>query len=112
MGVVLTVGAIVASAAAGIFSELRWHDRAGHFARETLVAVLYVLLPIIIFFNLAHADISLDDGVGLGPRLRRDRRRRRIAYLVATRVLSLPRPRSAPSSPARWSPTPATSATR
>ena len=92
VGVVLTVGAIVASAAAGIFAELRWHDRAGHFARETLVAVLYVLLPIITFFNLAHPDISLDDGVGLALAYGAIGVAAGSAYLVATRVLSLSRP--------------------
>ncbi len=92
MGVLLTVGTIVISAAAGIFSELRWHDRAGHFARETLVGVLYVLLPIITFFNLAHADISVDDGVGLALAYGAIGVAAGAAYLVATRVLDLARP--------------------
>jgi predicted permease len=91
MGVALTAATIIVAATAGIFSELRWRERAGRVARSTLVAVLYVLLPIITFFNLAHAHINVDDGVGLALAYVAIGSAAGVAYLVATRVLALPR---------------------
>jgi malate permease and related proteins len=92
VGVALTAATIVASAAAGIFSELRWRERAGHLARSALVAMLYVLLPFITFFNLARAHISLDAGVGLVLAYVAIGIAAGTAYLIATRILRLPRP--------------------
>ena len=58
------------------------------------------MLPPVIFFNLAAAEIDLDHGVGLGSAS--SRCARRAARLVGrSRVLQLPRPRSGRSS--AWS---------
>jgi predicted permease len=65
LGVLLTVAAIVVSAAAGIWAELRWPDRAGSWAREALVVSLYTLVPFVTFFNLARVEIDADLGGGL-----------------------------------------------
>jgi predicted permease len=91
VGVALTAATIIVAAGAGIFSELRWRERAGRVARSTLVGVLYVLLPIITFFNLAHAHINVDDGVGLALAYVAIGSAAGVAYLVATRFLALPR---------------------
>lgn len=91
MGVLLTAATIIVSTAAGIFSELRWRERAGRFARSTLVVVLYTLLPLITFFNLARAHIDLDSGVGIVLAYVAVAVAAAIAYLIAARVLELPR---------------------
>jgi predicted permease len=65
LGVLLTVTAIAVSAAAGIWAELRWPERAGTWAREALVVSLYTLVPFVTFFNLARVEIDADLGGGL-----------------------------------------------
>jgi malate permease and related proteins len=65
VGVLLTVAAIAISAAAGIWAELRWPDRAGSWARKALVVSLYTLVPFVTFFNLARVEIDADLGGGL-----------------------------------------------
>lgn len=91
MGVLLTAATIVASTGAGIFAELRWRERAGRIARATLVAVLYALLPLITFFNLARARVDLDSGIGIVLAYVAIAIAALIAYLVAARALKLPR---------------------
>jgi malate permease and related proteins len=65
LGVLLTVAAIAVSAAAGIWAELRWPERAGAWAREALIVSLYTLVPFVTFFNLARVEIDADLGGGL-----------------------------------------------
>ena len=55
MGVLLTAGAIFISTGIGIWAERRWPEGAANAARKALVVLLYVLLPPVIFFNLAAA---------------------------------------------------------
>src|SRR6201996_9747681 len=66
MGVLLTAGLIVAGTAVGVGAERRYPAAAVALARRFLRVLLYVLVPIVIFFNLAKATISLDNAVGLG----------------------------------------------
>jgi predicted permease len=65
MGVLLTTVLIIAGTAVGIGAEHRYPTAAIGLARRLLLVILYVAVPLIIFFNLAHAHISLDNGVGL-----------------------------------------------
>jgi len=65
MGVLITTAAIVLSVAVGIAAEKRWPRGAGNAARRAMSLILYVLLPPVIFFNLAAAHVDLDHGVGL-----------------------------------------------
>jgi hypothetical protein len=83
---------IVASAGAGIGAELRYPEQAGRAARTTLVALLYTLLPLITFFNLARADLNLDTGVGIFLAYLAIGLAVTAAWLVSTRLLHLPRP--------------------
>ena len=65
MGVLLTTGAIVAAVAIGVWSEGRWPQGAAGASRSALTLLLYVLLPPVIFFNIAASEIDVGHGVGL-----------------------------------------------
>jgi malate permease and related proteins len=94
MGVVLTALAIVAGTAAGAWAERRRPEEAALAARRILVAMLYGLLPPVIFFNLAAAHIDLDHGIGLLLALLASALAALFAWWVATRVLRLARPQT------------------
>jgi predicted permease len=66
MGVLLTAALIIAGTAVGVGAERRRPTVAVALGRRLMRVILYVLLPIVIFFNLAKAHISLDNAVGLG----------------------------------------------
>ena len=83
---------IVVAGAAGVSAELRYPERAGRAARATLVAVLYALLPLITFFNLARAHLNVNSGVGIPLAYVAIAVAAVTAWFVATRVLDLPRP--------------------
>jgi len=91
MGVLLTAGAIFLSTGIGIWAERRWPEGAANAARKSLVVLLYLLLPPVIFFNLAAADIDLDHGLGLGLALIAVAIAALLAWWVASRVMKLPR---------------------
>jgi predicted permease len=90
--VILIVMAIAASVAIGIGAEHRWGTRAEVAAQRSLLATLYFVVPVVVFFNLARAHIDVDLGggvllayVSLGVTVT-------AAYLLSTRVLKLSRP--------------------
>jgi malate permease and related proteins len=91
MGVLLIAGAIVVASGVGIWSERRWPLGAAEAARGALLLILYFLLPPVIFFNLAAADLDLDHGVGLGLGLLTNALVSILAWWVASRVLRLSR---------------------
>jgi predicted permease len=66
MGVLLTAALIIAGTAVGVGAERRYPAAAVALARRFLRVLLYVFVPIIIFFNLAKAEVSFDNAVGLG----------------------------------------------
>jgi predicted permease len=66
MGVLLTAALIIAGTAVGVGAERRYPTAAVALARKFLRVILYVLVPIVIFFNLVKAHISLDNAAGLG----------------------------------------------
>jgi predicted permease len=90
--VILILLAIVASTLVGIWAERRWPDRAGLGSRRSLLVVLYFVLPPIVFVNLAKADFSVGAGVGLGLGLVTVSAVGLVAWLIAVRLLKLPRP--------------------
>jgi predicted permease len=57
--------AIAASIAAGVAAERRAGARAGVWARRILTFLLYVVVPIVAFFNMARLEVRADVGVGL-----------------------------------------------
>lgn len=92
MGVLLTAFLIVAGTAVGVGAEHRYPTTAIGLARKFLRVILYVLVPIVIFFNLAKASISLDNGIGIGLGLLNLTLVSVIVWFVASRVLKLSRP--------------------
>ena len=56
--------------------------------------MLYVLLPPVIFFNLAAAEIDLDHGIGLGLGMLAVSLASLFAWWVASRVMHLSRPQT------------------
>jgi predicted permease len=84
--------AIAASTAVGVWAERRWAGRTGVFARQSLLFVLYVVLPPATFFNLARADIDLDAGVGVVLGYVTLGLAALLAWFVGARVMRLGRP--------------------
>jgi malate permease and related proteins len=91
MGVLLTAAAIVAAVAVGVWAERRWPRGAGIAARRSLLLMLYVLIPPLIFFNLAASEIDVEHGAGLGLGLVAIALAGLFAWWLASRVLRLAR---------------------
>jgi predicted permease len=89
MGVLLTAAAIVAAVAVGVWAERRWPRGAGIAARRSLLLMLYVLIPPLIFFNLAASEIDVEHGAGLGLGLLAISLAGLLAWWLASRVLRL-----------------------
>ncbi len=94
MDVLLTAVAIAAGTGAGVWAERRRPREAALAARQILVLMLYALLPPVIFFNLAAAQIDLAHGIGLGLALIASALASLFAWWVASRVLRLSRPQT------------------
>jgi malate permease and related proteins len=91
VGVLLTTGAIVTAITVGVWSERRWPRGAVAASRRALTLVLYVLIPPVVFFNLAATEIDLDHGIGLVLGLLSVSLAALLAWWIASRVLGLPR---------------------
>lgn len=84
--------AIVAAAGLGAWSERRRPERASALARRALSFVLYVLLPPIVFVNLAEIEFDFGLGVGLLLGVLTVALVGLSAWLIAGPVFGLPRP--------------------
>ncbi len=94
MGVVATMALMIAGAGIGVWSERRYPSQAIGLARRLLLVILYVLVPFVIFFNLARASISLDNAVGIVLGLVNLTLISVVVWLAATRLLHLSRPQT------------------
>jgi predicted permease len=94
MGVLLTTALIVLGAGTGVWSERRYPEAAVAAARKSLLVILYALVPVVIFFNLASASISLDNGLGIAIALVNLALVGTLTWFVATRVLKLSNPQT------------------
>jgi len=92
MGVLLTAAAIAVGVAVGVFAERRRPQAAGLAARNALTLMLYVLVPPVIFFNLASSEIDVEHGVGLLLGIAAVSLSGLAAWWVSSRVLRLSRP--------------------
>jgi predicted permease len=63
--VIVIALAIAASIAAGVEAERRAGARAGRWARRILTFLLYAVMPVVAFFNMARLEVSADVGVGI-----------------------------------------------
>jgi malate permease and related proteins len=94
MSVLLIATAIGISVAIGVAAERRRPLAAGLAARRSLTLMLYVLVPPVIFFNLAASNIDVEHGVGLLLGIVASSLAALTAYLLASRVLHLARHRT------------------
>lgn len=84
--------AIVLGVLAGIWAERRWPGRAGRRSRQSLLVILYLVLPPIVFFNLANAEFTAGTGIGLGLGLVSVVLVGAVGWVIAVPLLGLPRP--------------------
>jgi hypothetical protein len=91
LGVLLTIAVIAIAAAGGVAAELRWPDRAASFTRRLLVVSLYTLVPFVVFFNLARAELNADVGIGLALGWIGVLTAAALAWIIGERLLRLPR---------------------
>ena len=91
MGVFLTALAIAAGTAIGVMAERRRPQAAAQAARQALTLMLYVLVPPVIFFNLAAAEIDVEQGVGLLLGILAVSCAALVAWWISSRVLGLAR---------------------
>ncbi|MGN6201638.1 MAG: AEC family transporter [Solirubrobacterales bacterium] len=94
MGVLLTLVLMVAGAGVGVESERRRPKEAVALARKLLLVMLYVLVPPVIFFNLAASSISVDNAVGIGLALVNMALVGTAVWFVCTRLLRLSPPQT------------------
>jgi predicted permease len=84
---------MVAGAAVGVESERRRPREAVALARKLLLVMLYVLVPPVIFFNLAAASIGVDNEIGIGIALVNMALVGAAVWFVAAKLLRLSRPK-------------------
>lgn len=94
MGVLLIILAIVVSVAVGVSAERRRPLAAALAARRALTLMLYGLVPPVIFFNLAAAEVDLELGAGLLLGLTAMALAATLVWLLASRALRLGRPQT------------------
>lgn len=80
---------IIASVWAGLVAEHRMPGRAGHGSRRALTVALYCVLPPVVFFNLARAQVDQDFALGIGLAWVVVVACAGLAYLICTRWLGL-----------------------
>ena len=88
---ILVALAIAAAVAFGVGAERRWGERAQAAARTLLTALLWTALPFVAFFTLVRLEITTGVGAGLALAYLELAIVGVAAYLLATRVLRLPR---------------------
>lgn len=93
MGALVTAAAIVAAGTVGAWAERRRPQATAALSRRLLLLLLYALVPPVIFFNLAAAEIELDEGLGIGLALGAVALSALAAWWLAARALGLDRPR-------------------
>jgi predicted permease len=94
MGVLLTLVLMVIGAGVGVSAEVRRPREAVALARKLLLVMLYVLVPPVIFFNLAAASISVDNGIGIVIALVNTALVGVTVWFVASRLLQLSAPKT------------------
>jgi malate permease and related proteins len=81
----------VVAVGVGVGAERRWPAGAARAARRSLTLLLYVLLPPVIFFNIAASSVDVSHGIGLALGIVASSLGALLAWWVASRVLKLAR---------------------
>lgn len=88
----IVIAAVIAAATAiGVAVEHRLRERAERLARGVLTTILWVLLPPVIFFNIAALHLDAEVGAGVAYGYAAVGTAMLAAWLVGTRVLRLER---------------------
>jgi predicted permease len=90
--VTLLLALIGGSAAAGFGAEHRYQAAAERLARRLMWTVLWVLMPLVTFFNIADLHITARVGAGIAYGWAAIACVLLVAYVVGTRMLHLPKP--------------------
>lgn len=89
----IPIAAVIGAATAiGVGAEHRWSDGADRLARRLMSLVLWVVLPIAAFFNLAALRFDASIGLGLVFAYVAVAATLAVAYALGAYVLRLPRP--------------------
>lgn len=83
---------ILVSVLAGIYGEHRWPRKAGNGSRRGLLLILYFVLPPIVYFNIAHVELTFGGGAGIGAGILTSICVGLLAWFLAVPVLKLDRP--------------------
>lgn len=83
---------ILVSVLAGIYGEHRWPRKAGNGSRRGLLLILYFVLPPIVYFNIAHVELTFGGGAGIGAGILTSICVGLLAWFLAVPVLKLERP--------------------
>lgn len=83
---------ILVSVLAGIYGEHRWPSKAGNGSRRGLLLILYFVLPPIVYFNIAHVELTFGGGAGIGAGILTSICVGLLAWFLAVPVLKLDRP--------------------
>jgi len=86
------IAAILVSAAAGVAAEHRWPKRAVAGSQKSLLWILYLVLPPVTFFNLAHVDFDTDVVGGIALGIVSTALAGTAAWAIGSRLLGLSRP--------------------
>jgi predicted permease len=84
--------AILASTSVGLLAEHRWRERAVAFSRRLIDAMVWGLLPFIVYFVTARLRLGGGVGIGLALGYVELALVGGLAYVIGTRLLHLPRP--------------------
>lgn len=88
----LIIAAIVVATVGGVGAERRYPDRAGRLSRASLLWVLYLVLPPVVFFNLVGVSFDADLGGGILLAWIATAAAAAGAWLIGSRLLRLTRP--------------------
>ncbi|MGI8673799.1 MAG: AEC family transporter, partial [Thermoleophilaceae bacterium] len=89
----IALAAVVAVfTAIGLGAERRFGDRADRLGQRLMSFLLWVVLPVVAFFNIASLELSVPVGAGIGFAFLAHLTSFGLAYAVGTRVLRLERP--------------------
>lgn len=83
---------IVAATAAGALGRRGRPEGAERLAHRLMNAILWVLLPIVVFFNMAALELTVQVGAGIAFAYVGLAMTMTLAWVVGARVLRLPRP--------------------